>query len=264
MGLLADIRDEVARLCARRYTTLFGTARVYQTSWGDTRIRVLDIDDTYQSATYLDYRWCEVPFPYLALYDAVFHAAYPAKDLCMLGGGGYAFPKHVIAHYRSACIDVVEIDPVITRIAYEHFLVDKLENVFHASESGRLATYNLDAIEHLRRCAESNVRYDAILNDCFAGNEADSELCAPEALALVHRCLTHHGMYLTNTICALEGPDAAPLIELVELLSAEFSYVYALTCDRCEPDEKDNLVVVASNSDPCIREAIPLARPYET
>lgn len=258
MELVANIRDSLARLFARRYDTMFGIAKVYTTSWEDARIRVLDINGTYQSATYLDNRWCEVPFPYLTLYEAAFEATYPAQHLCMLGGGGYAFPKQVIARHPSARIDVVEIDPTITRIAYEQFFVDKLEQTYRATQNGRLKTINTDAVHHLQDCAQKGTRYDAILNDCFAGESAVSALATPESTELLSTCLTQHGMYLTNTITALEGPDAEPLTHLVALLSAEFDHISALTCDRCDPDEKDNIIVVASNTDPELKEAIRL------
>lgn len=263
MGFVDTIRDFFAHTFARRYDTMFGTAKVYEVSWGDTRIRVLDIDDTYQSATYIDESWCEVPFPYLALYEAVFEAEHPATSLCMLGGGGYAFPKQVIARHGEACIDVVEIDPAITRIAYEHFFVDKLEQVYHATQNGRLRTFNVDAIEHLRTCAQTGTRYDAILNDCFAGEASYSALVTPEAIELVQACLTQNGMYLTNAITALEGDDAKPLTHLVTLLSAEFNHIYALTCDRCDPDEKDNIIVVATNTNPHLKDAIHLYDKWE-
>lgn len=258
MGHLTNVRDTLSRLFARRYATMFGTAKVYQTSWSNTRVRVLDIDDTYQSATYVDDQWCKVPFPYLALYDAVFEGEHPARNLCMLGGGGYAFPKQVIAFHPEARIDVVEIDPSITRIAYQHFFVNRLESVYHATESGRLMTFNTDAYTYLRECAEAGRRYDAIINDCFAAGKPDRSLVTPDAVELVHACVAPRGMYLTNVITALEGDDAEPLRDLVGLLSEWFLHVCALSCDRCDPLEADNVVVVAGNEDLALRHGIPL------
>ncbi len=258
MGYLADARDTLSRLFARRYATMFGTARVYETSWGNTRIRVLDIGDTYQSATYLDDRWCRVPFPYLGLYDAVFEGAHPARDLCVLGGGGYAFPKQVIAFHPEARIDVVEIDPAITRIAYERFFMNRLESVYHATESGRLATFNRDAYSYLQECASAGRRYDAIINDCFAAGTPDKSLVTADAAELIHTCLLPQGRYLTNIITALEGDDADPLQDLVRLLSERFLHICALSCDRRNPFEADNVVVVASNEDMDLHHSIPL------
>ena len=258
MGLLADIQALAWRLCARRYSTMFGTAKVYVAPWENTRVRVLDIDGTYQSATFLDENWCEVPFPYLKLYDCVFSANESVRNICMLGGGGYAFPKHVIATYPRARIDVVEVDPAITSIAKEHFFLDRLIEEHEAVTSGRLGLICNDALIYLQEVAKAGRTYDAILNDCFAAGNPDISLTTLEALQTICRCLTKDGLYLTNVISALEGSEAQPIIELTESLSCVFSHVYALPCDRAEPNERDNVVVVASKRPAHIRNAITL------
>ncbi len=248
MGILAYVRNSLARLCARRYPTMFGTARVYEIAWESGRLRVLDVCGTYQSATYLDDRWCEAPFPYLARYEAIFEATHPAHDVCMLGGGGYAFPKHLIAHYPEARIDVVEIDPAITHIAQEHFFLDRLIQTYHTNESGRLRNYTTDALSHLRQCAQDGRRYDAILNDCFAGEEPENAFMLPSGIDLIATCLTPSGMYLTNVITALEGTYSEPLQNAIALLSETFSHVCALVTSGHSVHTPDNVLVVASNA----------------
>lgn len=265
MGLFSDVQAFVWRLCARRYSTMFGTAKVYLVPWEDSRIRVLDVNDTYQSATYLDERWCEVPFPYLKLYDCIFSTSAPARNVCMLGGGGYAFPKHVVAHYPHARIDVVEVDPTITRIAKEHFFLNRLMSTYETNKNGRLGLVCDDALSYLRTAAKQGIAYDAILNDCFAASNPDASLASPEAIQTIDRCLSKGGLYLTNVISALVGSEAQPLAELTESLSCVFSHVYALPCDRSEPDERDNVVVVASQQPATIQNALPLRdTPLET
>ena len=258
MGLLASIRAVVWRLRARRYPTMFGTAKVYVAPWENTLVRVLDIDGTYQSATFLDESWCEVPFPYLKLYDCVFGTHTPARNVCMLGGGGYAFPKHVIACHPHARIDVVEIDPTITSIARRHFFLDRLIEEYQADKSGRLGLICGDALQYLQGVAKVGKTYDAILNDCFAAGSPDASLATPEALQTICSCLPEDGLYLTNVICALEGSEARPLVELTESLSQAFSHVYALPCERTDPDERDNVVVIASKQPARIPNALSL------
>lgn len=258
MASPSPLRDALSRLFARRYKTLFGTAKVYLAGWENTRIRVLDIQGTYQSATYVDERWCEPPFPYLGIYECIFEAAYPARDICMLGGGGYSFPKQVIARHPEARIDVVEVDPTITRIAREQFFLDRLERTYHIAHTDRLKTFNTDALTHLLLCAKEGRRYDAILNDCYAADVPEASLKTPESAALIKSCLTPRGMYLTNVITALEGNEAAPLHELVTVLVTQFSHVLAIPCDRTEPYEKDNVVVIASDRNQRLSEAIHL------
>lgn len=258
MNPFAHVRDELRRLFAKRYNTMFGTARVYVAPWGDTQIRVLDVNDTYQSATFLDERWCVVPFPYLGLYRCVFDIDYPVRNLCMLGGGGYAFPKYVVAYCPEARIDVVEIDPAITQIARKDFFLDRLIQTYHTEESGRLGLVCGDGLEYLHRCTQGNVRYDAILNDCFAAGAPEVALTTPKAMQVVRTCLAPKGIYLTNIITALEGEESWPLVELVNTLSEAFAHVSALTCGRRDEEERDNVVVVASQYDHDIPNALRL------
>ena len=258
MGLASALRAWWWRLNAKDYNTMFGVAKVYLAPWKDTRIRVLDLGGTYQSATYVDDRWCDVPFPYLALYDCAFSADRQMRNLCMLGGGGYSFPKHVIARRDAARIDVVEVDPAITRIARSEFFLDRLEAEYHAIESGRLGLVCDDALAYLTGCVDSGRTYDAILNDCFAAGEPEASLVTPQAIQTIAHCLTQDGLYLANVITALEGEQAYPLVRLVNALSGAFAHIGVLTCDRTEPDERDNVVIVASDAPLHIEGALPL------
>ncbi len=230
-----------------RRSTKFGVAKIYETRWGGRPIRILSVEGTMQSATYLDAGWCDLPFPYLQLYDCLFEANPCAYNLLMLGGGGFAYPKHIIAHHPEARIDVVEIDPAVTRIAYEHFLLDRLMHTWDTQESGRLGIYHANALVYLETCRRKGKRYHAILNDCFAAGEADHALASPHALATIRGCLEENGLYLVNMITALEGDDADALHRLVANLSCAFAFVCALPCYREPVNQPDNVIVVASS-----------------
>ena len=55
----------------------------------------------YQSATYLGKRRFEPVFAYHRAFDCMFQAGIDVRDVLMLGGGGYSYPKHfAIAHPR--------------------------------------------------------------------------------------------------------------------------------------------------------------------
>ncbi len=229
-----------------RQETMFGTARIYERYWGERTIRVLDLNGTMQSATYLDDGWCDLPFLYMRLYNCLFEARPQTSNLLMLGGGGFAYPKHVIAHRPNARIDVVEIDPAITRIAYEHFFLDRLMQEWHTEATGRLKIYETDALTYLQSCIGKGKRYDAILNDCFALDVADTSLFEADALRIVDSCLVPGGLYMVNIISALQGELAEPFFQLVDGLVRVFSHVYAIPCYREPNDQRDNIIVVAS------------------
>lgn len=247
-SLLNRIRDAWSRWHAVRCRTMFGTALVYEVSWGDDRLRVLDMHGSFQSATYLDDRWCDLPFPYLRNYDLAFDCLPQVRTMCMLGGGGYAYPKHVIAHHAPTCMDVVEIDPAITQIAREHFFLDRLCQTYAPEQTGRLQLVCADALDHLRACASDACRYDAILNDCYVARQPNEGLASPAGADLVHTCLAPRGVYLSNVISALEGPHSDVLWETVNGLGAAFAHVMVLPSKRVEPSEIDNVMVLATDA----------------
>lgn len=108
--------------------TMFGPALVYTVEGDDGRaVRLLRVGRSVQSATYVDEdSYAEPVFDYYLAFDLMFEANPHIRNVLMLGGGGYAYPKHLIATHPDTRIDVVEIDPAITRIAREHFFLDKL------------------------------------------------------------------------------------------------------------------------------------------
>ena len=83
------------------------------------------------------------------------------KNSAMIGGAAYQYPKYYISHFLDKKMDVIEIDPVSTKIAREYFYLDDL-----IAEYGdtRLGLYNEDGRVFLSRCEQ---KYDAILNDAF-------------------------------------------------------------------------------------------------
>ena len=209
------------------------------------RIRVLHVSDTYQSATFLDERWADPVFPYHVLFDHAFDA-WPGstgpKRVAVLGGGGYAVPKHLVMHHPELeRVDVVEFDPAIERIARRHFFVDRLAD---AERSGRLCLHIGEARAWL---AQSPQRYDVIINDCFLGIEPEGRLMGADAARLFHDRLTQGGRYLTNVVSALEGPDARTLYEVIEALQGSFAHVWVYPCGADDPTSPENNVVIASD-----------------
>ena len=213
------------------------------------RIRVLNVAGTYQSATYLDDRWCDPVFPYHLLFDHLFEpfaGTEAPSSIAVLGGGGYAYPKHLIAHHpKVKRVDVVEIDPGIERIARKFFFLDRLEETYGTKTSKRLRLHVDDAGAWLRR---QHRKFDVIINDCFSALEPEAAFMSPEGAWLVADHLSSNGVYLTNVVSALEGEYASPLYATVDALSRFFAHVWVYPCSGDEPSLRDNNVVVATNS----------------
>lgn len=226
---------------------MFGIIRVYDLVWEDGRpVRVMDVDGSLQSATYTDDGWCDPVFEYYVLYDLMYLCPIDVREVLMLGGAGYGYPKYLVNTTRTTSITVVEKDPEVTRLARRYFYLDRLERTYHAQECGQLKLVQDDALNYLRHTSR---RYDAILNDCFCAGRPEVSLATPDALRLVHERLNPQGAYLSNVVCALEGHRAKPLGDFVERLHAVFAHVYAVSTHRNPSDLDDNIMVVASDAE---------------
>jgi spermidine synthase len=59
-----------------------------------------------------------------------------------IGGGGYTFPRYMETFYPSAKIDVVEIDPEITRTVYRYLGLPASTRIRTCNEDGRWFVMN--------------------------------------------------------------------------------------------------------------------------
>ena len=88
-------------------------------------VRVLQTGGVYQSATYLDERRMEPVFSYYRAFDHAFTLRPDTRRVLMIGGGGYAWPKHVLATRDDVSLDAVEIDASVTEVARRWFFLDE-------------------------------------------------------------------------------------------------------------------------------------------
>lgn len=242
--------------------TMFGPARVYDTEGPDgAGIRVLEVGGAFQSAAYVDGR-PEAPFAYLRAFDAAFDAGVPVRRALMLGGGAFAYPRHVLARHADVALDVVEVDPAIVALARERFFLADAER----AHAGRLRVIVADARAHLRATAaawdaigcDPLAPYDAILNDVFRGVDPDAGLLAPEGLALVRACLAPGGLYLVNVVVPDSPEGAAALMAAGRALERAFAHVSVIPCADEGFSAQDNYLLVATDGPARVPDALPL------
>ena len=239
--------------------TLGGTTQVRTIDFPSGRqMRLLLVEDTQQSALWLDDPYGDLPFPYLQRFDLAFYENNaPEKNntpkqndaserLLLIGGGGFAWPRHMLANYPSASLDVVELDEQIVTLARKWFYVDELERQFGSSGENRLHIYTVDGRSYLESMPP-NKRYDVILNDCFIAHKPAESLMDVSAAELIHAHLNANGMYISNIVSALMGPQATILNTVIHMLCAHFAYVDVIPCSLEEPTEPGNIVVIASD-----------------
>lgn len=229
---------------------MFGTIAVYDLVWEDGRpVRVMDVDGTFQSATYTDSGWCDPVFEYYVLYDLMFCGPTPVHHALMLGGAGYGYPKYLISNHPDVALDVVEKDPAATKLAWSYFYLGRLVRAYHTRRNHRLGLVRSDALDYLRKCSKDGKRYDAVLNDCFCAGTPDGSLATVEAARLAHDVLADGGTYLSNVVSALEGPRSVELQHTSKALAAAFRHVYVVSTNRNAPNQPDNLMVVACDAE---------------
>ncbi|MDL2264746.1 fused MFS/spermidine synthase [Synergistaceae bacterium OttesenSCG-928-I11] len=180
--------------------TPYNTIRIMDTNvWLTNReVRILQTDPMgAQSLMYLDAP-DELYSDYTKFYDLAFHYKPDAKRVLMLGGGGYCVPRHLGATRPDVAIDVVELDPGITKAARDYFhLADRPDQrIFH--EDARMFVN--------RESARGELKYDAVFEDVFgSAYSIPFHLTTTECMGAIRSLLADDGVLVINIISEIHG-----------------------------------------------------------
>lgn len=238
-------------LSRRGYDTMFGRAHVVVMPASDgRRVRILELGGTFQSASFEGSAWAELPFAYFKGFDAIFQAKRadkPMKSVLLLGGGGFAWPKHALTEHDDLHLDVVEIDPAIVDIARKHFYLDRLEHhLVQAGTPERLRISIDDASHFLLGCSDV---YDAIINDVFQGSATPESTSTNAFFAQIKHHLSPGGIYAQNIVTDLTREGGRSLFNLVSKLEETFLHAWAVDATDPEFGGADNYIIMASDAD---------------
>lgn len=275
-GVSALLAYGVRKADPRFYRTKFGPAVVCTTTDADGRaVRLLLVGRSVQSATYVDEEYRAEPvFDYYLAFDLMFDAKPDIERVLMVGGGGYAYPKHIIATRPEVHMDVVEIDPAITRIALTDFyLAEYLSDYPFVGtyDLGRICADGCDYLADLSRVVQEEIggegcdaefarqarrrygagfgqRYDAMVFDVFAGKKPVASLASPTAIRNAYTCLNPGGVLIANVVSTLEGPKSAFLHQYVEALEGEFAHVHVIPLSPDSTNAPDNVILLATDA----------------
>jgi spermidine synthase len=107
-----------------------------------------------------------------------------------LGGGGYTFPRFLDRTYPGAKIDVVEIDPEVTRVGLQYLGI---------SETKHIRTMNEDGRWYVMNCREKG-KYDFVFGDAFNDLSVPYHLTTREFATQIKSLMTPDGILMANII----------------------------------------------------------------
>lgn len=149
-----------------------------------------------------------------------------------LGGGGYILPHWVEQEFPKGSIEVVEIDPAVTRTALTEFVPN----------ARRIETHNLDARLALLQLPRTN-RYDVVFGDVFNDLSVPYHLTTVEFAELVKSRLASDGLYLLNVV---DDREKRPLLgAMATTLEQVFPHVYTLPGSDAEFGRGPHLIVAS-------------------
>lgn len=232
--------------------TQYNRVRIFETEYWITGepVKLMMVNNEYSSAAYPDSD--ELVYEYLQYFRLAEHFHPGFENTLMIGGAAYSYPVWYLNRYSEACIDVVEIDPGLTKLAREHFRLE---------DNDRMRIFHEDARTYLNNSTE---KYDLILGDAYKSLQAiPFQLTSLEAAQKKYALLTDKGVLIENVIASLQGPASAFLMAEVLTLQQVFPRVMLFACH--DPEDKSllqSIVLVAlksgappdlSNDDPTLQ-----------
>ena len=156
----------------------------------------------------------------------------------MLGGAAYSYPKYFLKNYPEADIDVVEIDPAMTRLAKKYF---------NLPDNPRLGIFHEDARTFLNK---TNNKYDVIYGDAFTSRlSVPYQLTTREAVQKMYHVLNDGGVALINMASAIEGERGKLLRAEYATYKSVFPQVFIFRVRPTDGFKTQNIMLLALRSE---------------
>lgn len=167
---------------------------------GKTKLEALVLDNLIHSYVCKS-NPLHIEYEYERIYADVLKWKYKRNDRfksLTIGGGGYTFPRYMEVFYPNCDIDVVEIDPEVTRTAYEYLALPR---------NTRIRTFNTDGRWYVMNCKE---KYDLIFLDAYNDLTVPYHLATKEFLSQLKSIMTEDGILLSNIIDNFQKGEFLP------------------------------------------------------
>ncbi|MBU1164722.1 fused MFS/spermidine synthase [Patescibacteria group bacterium] len=197
--------------------------------------RVLQIGAETHSSIFLDTGEMATEYSRYMILDRIFNT--DIKKVLVIGGGAYSQPKDINNRFPNAQIDVVEIDPMVTKMAmdYFNFVPNDKFNIFH--EDGRIFLNN------------NKNKYDVIYLDAFISWYAiPFQLTTVETIEKIYNSLEDDGIVIANLISSLDGEKSYFFKSELKTFSKYFSNYYIFPVYTKKIDSIQNIIVILTKS----------------
>jgi spermidine synthase len=114
----------------------------------------------------------------------------PPRRVLIVGLGGGSIPTALREVLPEAQIDVVEIDPAVTKVA---------KRFFGFKDGPKMKVIEMDGRMYVKRAIRDGLKYDAILLDAFDHEYIPEHLLTREFLTEVKSLLSQEGVLVANT-----------------------------------------------------------------
>ncbi len=154
------------------------------------------------------------------------------QHILVIGLGGGTLPTAFNQLYPQARIDVVEIDPAVTRVARDYFAFNPTSHVKVFDQDARVWTKRANLLDR---------RYDIIILDAFNGEYIPEHLMTQQYLEETKSLLTANGVLVANTFS---------ISDLYDHESATYAAVFGKFINFKIPESANRMVVVPGKSVP--------------
>lgn len=216
-------RTDSARGLVFRSQSPYGEIRVVD----DSENRYLLINGAIHSAVDTSLYYDSV-VPYVNVVDIARGYFEKPGRLLLIGLGGGSVAKRY--HRQGWDVEAVEIDPLVTKLAYEYFGFDSAEARVHRMGGRRFLN-------------SSKSVYDMIVLDAYGSNAIPFQLASREAFAAMASRLAPDGVFVLNLQSI--GWTSTIVRSLAATLRTQFPNVMALPTME-PPDQLGNVVLFAS------------------
>jgi spermidine synthase len=224
--------------------TRYNRVLIYDTKDKSTGrpVKMLRINNERSSAMFND-QDNDLVFDVLKYYRLAEHFVPGFQNALMIGGSGYAYPKDFLKHHPHAKIDVVEIDPGLTRLARKYF---------NLPDDPRLGIIHEDGRTFINRTKNS---YDVVFMDAYKSMlTVPFQLTTIEAVQHLYDIIPEGGAVFANIISSLSPDNNQFLLAQTATYQAVFQQVYLFAVQYPNPtnEEKEyfqNIMLVALKSD---------------